>query len=369
MACSFALSYRATMRHRPLSLSVLTTIVVVVIMIMPSAAGASDVDLGSPATIDELLDSPEYIEDEHGDVARLYQAFLARTPDVGGLVYWIDVYEDGATMTDLAWSFAASTEFTTAYGSSLTNARFLEIVYVNVLGRGYDQAGFDYWLGQMAGGLSRPETVLWIVAGDEFRVNYPFAATFPDVTSARMRFEELPDYIRGLPAAEIESGEGRFTITETELAALPQCVRTRVLHSNTFQSYIGHTGGWMAAIQDIYAFSDTAAAEAAVENQRRLFDICSSVSAADSGGNPRLETCFDDSLGAGGPPIGDEMLIINCKWEYESGVGYGFMLYVVRNGNVVTVTDITRLGQHPGHGDGLPTARATSDRIVTLLDR
>ena len=80
----------------------------------------------------------------------------------------------GATADDIAWSFSSSTEFSSTYGSNLTDARFLEIVYQNVLGRGYDQAGFEYWLGVLRSGTPRFGAVRWIAAAPEFVTLYPY---------------------------------------------------------------------------------------------------------------------------------------------------------------------------------------------------
>ncbi|MEZ5378299.1 MAG: DUF4214 domain-containing protein [Acidimicrobiales bacterium] len=142
---------------------------------------ASDVDLGQPASMAELVASPEY-RNEHAGVLRLYLAFLDRQPDVAGAVYWIDQYEDGRTEDDLAWGFAQSAEFANLYGTNLDNAGFLSVVYTNILGRSPDQAGFDYWLGQMNNGLAKHQVVRWIVANDEFIRRAPFTRTSPDLS-------------------------------------------------------------------------------------------------------------------------------------------------------------------------------------------
>ncbi len=138
--------------RRNLSGIILTLLLV--IGVLSGTAGASRVNLGSPATMTELLDSPEY-RAWHADVLRLYQAFFNRAPDVAGSIYWIDKYEDGSTLDDIAWGFSNSTEFQNQYGSTLPNSEFLTIVYSNVLGRDPDQEGFNYWLGQMNGGLTQ----------------------------------------------------------------------------------------------------------------------------------------------------------------------------------------------------------------------
>ena len=53
----------------------------------------------------------------------------------------------------MASSFLASTEFQDRYGVNVSNASYVNTLYVNVLGRGYDQAGYDYWLGNLNNGV------------------------------------------------------------------------------------------------------------------------------------------------------------------------------------------------------------------------
>lgn len=85
-----------------------------------------------------------------GKAYRLYQAALARTPDLPGLGYWIRVIDDGGSLYDIATGFIDSNEFRQAYGSDTTDRQFLTVIYRNVLGREYDPAGFEWWLGVLA---------------------------------------------------------------------------------------------------------------------------------------------------------------------------------------------------------------------------
>lgn len=78
---------------------------------------------------------------------RLYQAAFGRTPDKGGLGYWIGQMGQGTTLKSVAESFTDSVEFKKLYGESATNSEILTGVYKNVLNRTPDQSGFDYWLG------------------------------------------------------------------------------------------------------------------------------------------------------------------------------------------------------------------------------
>lgn len=78
---------------------------------------------------------------------RLYQAAFNRTPDAGGLGYWIAQMQKGQTINSVAEQFTKSAEFTQLYGKSPSNSDVLTKVYQNVLHRPPDQGGFDYWLG------------------------------------------------------------------------------------------------------------------------------------------------------------------------------------------------------------------------------
>ncbi len=339
--------------------ALLVAFLVTVGSIAPLPAGASDIDLGSPSTIDELLESPEYLP-EHADVARLYQAFFNREPDIAGLVYWIDVYEDGAEMSDLAWQFSTSAEFRLTYGTGLSNAEFLTILYQNVLGRTYDQAGFDYWLGQMQGGLSRPDTVLWVVAGQEFITSYPFAPAFPDVSTALLQPGDVPSDYTYVEAQRSEA-------TEAEILALTQCSQYRNLSSNEFQSFLGRPDGSAFVFQTVYAFSDEASAQAVIEDHRGLPSNCGHQMFQASDGavvDVKHWAVRHNDLGH---DWGDDSAVIKAEWVWSDGTSYRFYLYAVRNGNVVTVTDFTTRSLQTDYYKGAQYAGLTSDRMQALL--
>lgn len=123
-------------------------------------------------SIDELIVEPGFNTDQ-ADILRLYRAFFDREPDEAGTVYWLDVAADGAPLDSIAENFAVSDEFLERYGNT-TDAEFLTIVYRNVLGRSYDQGGFDYWLGKLTTELTRGGTVRWVAANDEFVDRNPY---------------------------------------------------------------------------------------------------------------------------------------------------------------------------------------------------
>jgi hypothetical protein len=93
-------------------------------------------------------------------VARLYEAYFLRDADAGGLAYWVPQYRSGALcLTDISEFFAQSPEFVSTYGL-LDDANFIRLVYVNVLGREPDAAGYAYWAQQLAGGGMRRGTMM-----------------------------------------------------------------------------------------------------------------------------------------------------------------------------------------------------------------
>lgn len=85
-------------------------------------------------------------------VARLYKAYFLRTPEPGGLGYWITARRGGRSLLSISEFFAQSAEFRDRYGS-LSNAEFVNLVYLNVLGRAGDQGGVAFWNDQLDRGL------------------------------------------------------------------------------------------------------------------------------------------------------------------------------------------------------------------------
>ena len=106
------------------------------------------------ADIKGVFDQVTGLNTDSGEMFRLYNAAFARFPDASGLEYWIDKYSSGTDdARAVASSFLASDEFKDRYGSDVSNADYVETLYTNVLGRDYDQEGYDYWLGNLNSGV------------------------------------------------------------------------------------------------------------------------------------------------------------------------------------------------------------------------
>ena len=100
-----------------------------------------------------VFDQVTGLNTDSGEMFRLYNAAFARFPDASGLEYWINQYSSGVDDSrTVASSFLISDEFSERYGANVTNAKYVETLYVNVLGRDYDQDGYNYWLGNLNSG-------------------------------------------------------------------------------------------------------------------------------------------------------------------------------------------------------------------------
>lgn len=82
-----------------------------------------------------------------GEAYRLYQAAFNRAPDNSGLGFWIARLDEGVTLDTIARSFIASPEFKGIYGSAPSNYDIVYRFYQNVLHRTPDQGGMDFWVG------------------------------------------------------------------------------------------------------------------------------------------------------------------------------------------------------------------------------
>ena len=117
-----------------------------------------------------------FLESGEGDdmtqcIARLYQAFYRRLPDTGGFVYWMDARRSGSwSLHRIAEQFARAPEFSRMYGS-LDDAGYVDLVYRNVLGRNPDAAGKQYWVDQLAAGVTRGRVMTGFSESPEYKAS------------------------------------------------------------------------------------------------------------------------------------------------------------------------------------------------------
>ncbi|MES2346143.1 MAG: pre-peptidase C-terminal domain-containing protein [Pseudomonadota bacterium] len=100
--------------------------------------------------------------DGHGGQAyRMYQAAFNRTPDLGGLGFWIDALDKGLSAKGVAQYFLASPEFQAQYGDGIGDQAFVTDLYKNVLHRAPEQGGFDFWMDALHKGTTRADVLFY----------------------------------------------------------------------------------------------------------------------------------------------------------------------------------------------------------------
>ncbi len=115
---------------------------------------------------------------------RIYQASFNRTPDEGGVLFWIGNLDHFDTLgwsqyekeQFLATQFIQSDEFKDLFGANPTNEQYIDAMYLNVLDRLPDQGGYDFWVGGMEQGLTREDILIAFTKSDE-----NVARTAPDL--------------------------------------------------------------------------------------------------------------------------------------------------------------------------------------------
>jgi hypothetical protein len=80
-----------------------------------------------------------------GEAYRVYQAAFNRTPDSGGVGFWISMLDRGVSLESVAAGFVKSDEWASMYGANPTNAEVVHKLYTNVLHREPDAGGAAFW--------------------------------------------------------------------------------------------------------------------------------------------------------------------------------------------------------------------------------
>jgi uncharacterized delta-60 repeat protein len=132
-----------------------------------TATGWSVKDRGGSEGTDQLVgierlqfnDKFLALGDDAAQVYRLYQAAFNRTPDAGGLGYWLHAQEGGASLRSIAADFINGAEFKQLYNGANEEA-FVTQLYQNVLHRAPDAAGLAYWADHLKTDATRLDVLL-----------------------------------------------------------------------------------------------------------------------------------------------------------------------------------------------------------------
>ena len=106
-------------------------------------------------------------EDAASTVFRLYKAAFAREPDEDGLKFWVDKANKGLEVAKIATGFMESEEFSSTYGENVSNAVFIENLYINILGRAGDEDGTQFWEDHLDNGGAKEDALLGFANSEE----------------------------------------------------------------------------------------------------------------------------------------------------------------------------------------------------------
>ncbi len=146
----------------------------------PSLGPDGTVTLSGPAGADTLigveridLADGDYLYDLPRDATldlcyRLYGAAFGRTPDEGGLRFWLSAIEAGLSQYDAALAFTDNPESRLLYGEDPDDAAFVTALYRNALMREPEPEGLAFWTGAVAtGSYDRPEMLIFFADSPE----------------------------------------------------------------------------------------------------------------------------------------------------------------------------------------------------------
>jgi parallel beta-helix repeat protein len=124
----------------------------------------------------QMVRIASFEEFQHDTVAALYEQYLGRVPDSGGLAYWSAYLYDGGTIEGMSQALVSSQEYWQSRGGGMADG-FLKALFRDALGRQIDPAALTYFEGLVAEGASSAEIAEAVFASDEYhrlRVNSLF---------------------------------------------------------------------------------------------------------------------------------------------------------------------------------------------------
>ncbi len=111
-------------------------------------------------------------------IERLYLSMLGRSADGGGRTTYLEMMQDGVSLSQIAQFFLDSPEFNGFVSNYLgapsyaavTNTEFATLLYQRILGRNPDGDGLNFWVGNLnAGAISRADMLSGFILSDEAR--------------------------------------------------------------------------------------------------------------------------------------------------------------------------------------------------------
>jgi hypothetical protein len=207
-----------------------------------------DVKEGFLAASKLFFNSDEYRAKRTDDtrfVSDLYQVFLNRLPDQGGLNFWLDQLRQGLTRDMLITQFAYCDEFNSyiegILGSGVRRPEndLVNDLYRGFLGRFPDSAGFNHWLSQMRNAQCSGSQAVK-------NLTYQVALAFVKSTEYGMRNRDDMGYVEDLYNAILRRGAdpAGFTTWVNKLKTTTrEAVLTSFTNSPEFQTRVNEVIG------------------------------------------------------------------------------------------------------------------------------
>lgn len=107
------------------------------------------------------------VERRSAVIEGLYERYLGRAADAGGLNYWIGIWNATGGPEHVQAGIIGSPEYYATAGG--TDAAWVTALYQNILSRAVDQAGLNFWV-QYIQNHSKQSVVLGFVTSDEYRL-------------------------------------------------------------------------------------------------------------------------------------------------------------------------------------------------------
>jgi hypothetical protein len=130
--------------------------------------GLLDEGASPGSVIVAIENTPEYLGI---GVTGIYRQYLSRTPDSGGLSYWVSQLQGGETIEQVIQGFISSPEFFQAQGHG-ANSGLVTAFYQDVLNRAPDPTGSNFWVNALNTGAVSPAGMAWgFLTSQEYRNN------------------------------------------------------------------------------------------------------------------------------------------------------------------------------------------------------
>jgi hypothetical protein len=115
------------------------------------------------AKMEEIWTAPIFVYDEAAWITALYTDLLTRAPDEDGLNSWVAVRGGGASLQDVIQGFLNSAEYCNNVVFSL---------YTGLLDRQPDPAGLQFWSSGLQGGTPRHDVLIGLLDSAEYKNNH-----------------------------------------------------------------------------------------------------------------------------------------------------------------------------------------------------